>query len=87
MEELRTIVDNAPYKFAHPLVPDDFIIWDNSATVHSREAWPQEKTRIIWHISAGAEVPTPFNPVASINVSGMSEDDRRKSLTMFENAY
>ena len=62
----------------HAMMPDDFLIWDNSATVHNREGWDESETRIMWHISAGGETPTPFHPKMGKNVAGMSETDVRK---------
>jgi taurine dioxygenase len=59
------------------LQADDFVIWDNSATVHSRDGWPEELTRIMWHVSSEGEVPTPMFARRTLNTIGLSLDDAR----------
>ncbi|APO70726.1 taurine catabolism dioxygenase TauD/TfdA-like protein (plasmid) [Rhizobium gallicum] len=78
LEELWTHVEGCKAVIAHAMVPDDFLIWDNSATVHNREGWPEEDTRVMWHISAGGEVPTPFASQKGKNVAGMNVEEIKK---------
>jgi taurine dioxygenase len=77
LTELWDFTDAQPFKIGHALMPDDFIIWDNSATVHSRDGWPEDKTRVMWHISAEGEVPIPFYPKRTLNTIGLSLDEQR----------
>ena len=77
LTELWDFVDAAPFKIGHAMQPDDFVIWDNRATVHSREGWPEEKTRVMWHISSEGEVPIPFYPKRTLNTIGLSADQAK----------
>lgn len=61
------------------LQKDDFIIWDNSATVHDREGWPNEQVRIMWHTSSEGEVPVPWRTRRTVNTIGLSPDEARKA--------
>lgn len=77
LTELWDFTDAQPFRVSHAMKPDDFVIWDNSATVHSREGWPEHKVRIMWHISAEGEVPIPFYPKRTLNTIGLSLDEQR----------
>ena len=77
LEELWTHVSASPYSFGTALLADDFVIWDNSATVHSRDGWPPEKKRLMWHLSAEGEIPTPRYGSKTVNVIGLDDDQRR----------
>ena len=78
LTELWDFTDAQPFKISHAMVRDDFVIWDNSATVHSREGWADDQTRIMWHISAEGEVPIPFYPKRTLNTIGLSLEEQRK---------
>ena len=78
LTELWDFTDAQPFKVGHAMVPDDFLIWDNTATVHSRDGWPENETRIMWHISAEGEVPIPFYPKRTLNTIGLSPEEARK---------
>ncbi|MDO7836371.1 TauD/TfdA family dioxygenase [Sphingobium sp. HBC34] len=78
LTELWDFVDTCPFKVGHAMMPDDYVIWDNSATVHSRDGWPAEKVRIMWHISAEGEVPIPLHPRRTLNTIGLDPDKARE---------
>ncbi len=85
LTELWKFTDAQDFDLAVGLAPDDFVIWDNSATVHSRDGWPENLTRIMWHVSAEGEVPIPFFPRRTVNTIGLSaEDARAKHLQTVE---
>ena len=56
------------------------MIWDNRATVHAREGWPEEKTRIMWHLSSEGEIPTPLMTRRGVNTIGL-DPEAAKSVT------
>ncbi|MEO7915590.1 MAG: TauD/TfdA family dioxygenase [Novosphingobium sp.] len=78
LDELWALVNASPHRIGHAMRPDDFIIWDNSATVHGRAGWEPAKTRMMWHISAEGEVPIPFYPRRTLNTIGLSEEEARE---------
>jgi len=47
-------------KIGFALRAGDLVIWDNTATVHSRDGWDPSLRRVMWHVSAEGEVPTPM---------------------------
>jgi taurine dioxygenase len=60
LEQLWGYVENHAGIVALELQPDDIVIWDNTATQHSREGWPADRVRTVWHLGAEGEVPTPL---------------------------
>ena len=79
LTELWDFANACKFDVGAALGPDDFIIWDNSATVHEREGWPNEQVRLMWHTSSEGEVPIPFYPRRTVNTIGLSADDARES--------
>jgi taurine dioxygenase len=77
MEELWQHADSSPFFASAALEPDDFIIWDNTATVHSRDGWPADQGRTMWHVSAEGEVPTPLYGSRAPNTIGLSPEEVR----------
>ncbi|MGE0384152.1 MAG: TauD/TfdA dioxygenase family protein [Gammaproteobacteria bacterium] len=77
LEELWDFTNRVDFEFGVGLTPDDFVIWDNSATVHRRDGWDERDTRIMWHISLEGEVPTPMYPSRTVNTIGLSADEAR----------
>jgi taurine dioxygenase len=77
LEELWDHVDRHPGAVGIGLRPGDFVMWDNAAMVHSRQGWPAEHTRVMWHVSVEGEIPTPRFGVRELNVIGLSDEDRR----------
>ena len=77
MEELWQHAESSPYFVSAALEPDDFVIWDNSATVHSRDGWPADKPRTMWHVSSEGEVPTPLFGGRAPNTIGLSREEAR----------
>jgi taurine dioxygenase len=71
LEELWAITDAAPSKVGAALMPDDLVIWDNRACLHSREGWDQEQTRVMWHLTSEGECPTAMYPRRTANLSGI----------------
>jgi taurine dioxygenase len=59
LEELWDLVEGHSGVIGLRLEPDDLVIWDNTATQHSRKGWPPEQCRTVWHLGAEGEVPTP----------------------------
>ena len=80
LEELWQFANDAPFDIGVGLEPDDFVIWDNSATVHSRDGWDESQTRIMWHVSAEGEVPTPMYPRRTVNTIGLSPEAAREAM-------
>jgi taurine dioxygenase len=83
MEELWQHTDSSPYFVSAALVPDDFIIWDNTATVHSRDGWPSDQGRTMWHVSAEGEVPTPLFGARAPNTVGLSPEEAQAAAAPF----
>lgn len=79
LTELWDFANACKFDVGAALMPDDFIIWDNSATVHEREGWPDDQVRLMWHTSSEGEVPIPFYPRRTVNTIGLSADDARAS--------
>ncbi|WP_322761860.1 TauD/TfdA family dioxygenase [Frankia sp. Cr2] len=77
LDEMWEAVDACPATLSVALAPDDFVIWDNAMAVHRRDGWPATDNRVMWHVSVGAEVPTPLHPFHTTNVAGMADDQRR----------
>ena len=77
LTELWDFTNAQDFDIGVGLEPDDFVIWDNSATVHGRDGWPEHQTRIMWHVSSEGEVPIPFYPRRTVNTIGLSPDDAR----------
>jgi taurine dioxygenase len=77
LTELWDFTNACDFDMGVGLEPDDFVIWDNSATVHSRDGWSEDQTRIMWHISSEGEVPTPMYARRTVNTIGLSADDAR----------
>lgn len=61
------LTDEAPFWWGDAIQVDDLILWDNVATVHSRDGWPPEARRDVWHLLAEGEAPTPFHPRKTVN--------------------
>jgi len=80
LEELWEHTEKSPYFVSAAMELDDFVIWDNSATVHSREGWPEDAGRTMWHVSAEGEVPTPRYGGRAPNTIGLSQEEA-KALT------
>ncbi len=62
LTELWRYVEEAPYRCAAALEPNDLVLWDNGACVHSREGWSEDEVRVLWHQSAAGEIPVPYSP-------------------------
>jgi taurine dioxygenase len=77
LDELWSHVEQCPQFIRIALKPDDFVIWDNTALAHSREGWPPHEQRIMWHVSAEGECPTPRFGLPDRNVIGLSDEERR----------
>ena len=75
------------FDFGVALMPDDFVIWDNRATVHSRDGWPESQTRIMWHISSEGEIPTPLHTRRGINTIGLDLNAARAATAEIYNDY
>lgn len=83
LEELWGYVDTSPYVVSAALLADDFVIWDNTATVHSRDGWPEEQVRTMWHVSAEGEVPTPVFGGRAPNIIGLSPEQARAAIAPY----
>jgi len=80
LRELWDFANQAQFDVGVGLEPDDFVIWDNSATVHSRDGWDESQTRIMWHVSAEGEVPTPMYSKRTVNTIGLSPEAAREAM-------
>ena len=84
LEQLWATVNDAPCVVGVALLPGDFIIWDNVACAHSREGWPADQGRLVWHVSAEGEIPTPRYSKKVVNTIGM---DRTAALEANKATY
>lgn len=87
LEELWKFTNDSDFDFGVALMPDDFVIWDNRATVHSRDGWPAEKTRVMWHISSEGEIPTPLMTRRGLNTIGLDGDAAKAATAAIYNDY
>lgn len=74
LEELWDFTERSPYFFGAALEPDDLIVWDNAAIVHRRESWAESDARVMWHLTAFGEVPTPMYPPHVVNINALGYD-------------
>jgi len=87
LEELWEFTNKCDFDLSVGLTPDDFVIWDNRATVHSRDGWPEEQTRIMWHISSEGEIPTPLHTKRGLNTIGLDRDQAKAATAEIYNDY
>ncbi len=80
LEELWSFAESVDCSIRVPLRADDFVLWDNRACVHNREGWPEDQSRIMWHVAAFGESSTPMFPRQSLNVIGLSPEAASKVL-------
>lgn len=73
-EEARTLLtdlwdftDSCDYCFAEAIQKNDLVIWDNVASVHSRDGWSPSERRDVWHLVAEGEAATPMFPRKQAN--------------------
>jgi taurine dioxygenase len=83
LEELWEHTDNSPYFATAAMEADDFVIWDNTATVHSRDGWSEDAGRTMWHVSAEGEVPTPRYGGRAPNTIGLSPEEAKALTAQF----
>lgn len=76
LERLWDFVERTPYAHGVALEPGDVVIWDNAGTLHRRDAWPRQEARVMWHVSAQGEVPTPMFTSTPKNLNAMGFDGR-----------
>jgi taurine dioxygenase len=86
-EELWAFTNQCDFDCAVGLQPDDFVIWDNRATVHSRDGWSNDQTRIMWHISSEGEIPTPLRTKRGLNTIGLDRDQAKAATAAIYNDY
>lgn len=87
LEELWAFTNACDFDFQVALMPDDFVIWDNRATVHNREGWSEDQTRIMWHISSEGEIPTPLLTKRGLNTIGLDRDQAKNATASIYNDY
>ena len=61
------------WPWSAPLVADDVVIWDNAASVHCRDGWPDEQTRAVWHLLPEGEQPTPMFARRTVNANNTAQ--------------
>jgi taurine dioxygenase len=83
LDELWEHTNASPFFVSAALERDDFIIWDNSATVHSRDGWPEDDGRTMWHVSSEGEVPTPRYGERAPNVIGLGREEAKAAIAPF----
>ena len=81
LEELWAHVNASPHRISAGMRPGDVVIWDNTACVHSRDGWDPSLTRIMWHVSVQGEVPTPMHPAKTTNTIGLTDEQRKQTIT------
>jgi taurine dioxygenase len=87
LEELWNFTNQCDFDFGVALTPDDFVIWDNRATVHGRDGWPETETRIMWHISSEGEIPTPLNTKRGVNTIGLDSGQAKAATADIYSDY
>ena len=87
LEELWAFTNQCDFDFQVALMPDDFVIWDNRATVHNRDGWSEDQTRIMWHISSEGEIPTPLLTKRGVNTIGLDRDQAKNATASIYNDY
>lgn len=73
LTELWDFAESRPYRWQAALIPDDVIIWDNAASVHGREGWPENQTRAMWHLLSAGEQPTPMFARRTVNANNTAQ--------------
>ncbi|HSW16652.1 MAG TPA: TauD/TfdA family dioxygenase [Ramlibacter sp.] len=76
LDTLWDHTERSPFFGAMGLEADDVVIWDNSAVVHRREGWPESAARVMWHVTAAGEVPTPMFQKHVVNINALGYDGR-----------
>ncbi len=87
LDELWSFAQRDDFSIGVPLRADDVVLWDNRACVHSRDGWPEDQTRIMWHVAAFGEASTPMFPRQSLNVIGLTPEAASKVLLGEDAAY
>jgi taurine dioxygenase len=87
LEALWEFTNQCDFDAGVALQPDDFVIWDNRATVHGRDGWPEEHTRIMWHISSEGEIPTPLSTKRGVNTIGLDPGQAKQATQAIYNDY
>jgi taurine dioxygenase len=73
LTQLWEFAESTPYKWQAALDVDDVVLWDNAGMVHSRDGWPAEQTRIMWHLLSEGEKPTPMFPRKQQNLNNVKQ--------------
>jgi taurine dioxygenase len=87
LTELWDFTNACPFDVGVALMPDDFVIWDNRATVHARDGWPEQQTRIMWHVSSEGEIPTPLHTKRGLNTIGLTPEETRAATANIYTDY
>jgi alpha-ketoglutarate-dependent taurine dioxygenase len=86
-DELWSYANASPATVGYALEPGDFVVWDNAALTHSREGWPEDVARVMWHVCCEGESPTPMYSQETPNVSGMTEEQRQEAARAMRSDY
>ncbi|MDO8278312.1 MAG: TauD/TfdA family dioxygenase [Burkholderiaceae bacterium] len=76
LERLWAFTDRCNFHHGVALEPGDVVIWDNTAVLHRRDSWPATQARVMWHISAQGEVPTPMYTRIDVNENALGFDGK-----------
>jgi taurine dioxygenase len=77
LADLWGFVERSQHRTSVALVKNDLLFWDNAATVHSREGWPADQGRAVWHVAAEGEIPTPLYGKRAANIYGSKASTSR----------
>lgn len=67
---------DSPCVGAIGLEAGDVAIWDNTGVTHRREGWNADSPRIMWHLTAAGEVPTPMYQEKVVNINALGYDGK-----------
>lgn len=59
---LRSFAAKSPYWWGAAMEVDDFVVWDNRASLHRRDGWDSSLDRVMWHLANEGEAPIRFTP-------------------------
>lgn len=60
--KLRAFAAQSPYWWGAAMEVDDFVVWDNRASLHRRDGWDASLDRVMWHLANEGEEPIRFTP-------------------------
>lgn len=69
LDELWAFANSQDFDWSGPTEIGDVILFDNAATVHRRQGWPDTQRRDVWHLLAEGDSATPYFPKKTPNLN------------------